>query len=169
MIRSLHCHCIVVQCTFAQQNWGTVLLYVKCPVSFLTLMIAGQHHYSLKRIVKHHTGQTCIQTSRATKNINQHVVPRAQNFLSPPQMPQNGHKCNKTAFVLNRMKKEPDESMKWKGSCVSTLIMIIFPIAVSARLIWEHVFSPQTDCSRDGKNPLYPAKIRSACRASTLD
>lgn len=66
-------------------------------------------------------------------------------------------------------KEEQDKSAKWKGSCVSTLIMVVCAITASARLIWENVFSPQIDRSRDGENPLYPAKMWSACWTSSVD
>lgn len=65
--------------------------------------------------------------------------------------------------------KEQDKSTKCKGSCVSALIMVVYAITAWARLIWENVFSLQTDRCRDGENPFDPAKIWCACWTRTVD
>lgn len=66
-------------------------------------------------------------------------------------------------------KEEEDKSTKWRGSCVSTLIMTVCAITVSTGLIWENVFFLQIDRSRDGENPCYPAKVWRVCWTSPLD
>lgn len=80
----------------------------------------------------------------------------------------SGHKvANATRPIF--WKEEQDNSTKWKGSCVSSLIMVVCAITASGRLIWENVFYLQIDRSRDGENPLNPAKMWSACWTSALD
>lgn len=147
------------------------------PVSFITLMITGQHHYSLHRTVGHNTARQGW-TARATIPINHLALPDTlcgeypENLMSPLRCLENEHSSSQKVTNATRpifWKEEQDKSAKWKGSCVSTLIMVVCAITASARLIWENVFSPQIDRSRDGENPLYPAKMWSACWTSTLD
>lgn len=95
-----------------------------------------------------------------------------ENLVSPLRCLENEHSSSQKVTNATRpifCEEEQDKSAKWKGSYVSTLIMVVCAITASARLIWENVFSPQIDRSRDGENPLYPAKMWSACWTSALD
>lgn len=147
------------------------------PVSFIVLMITGRHHYSLHGTVGHNTASQGW-TGRATIRINHLALPDTlcgeypENFMSLLRCLENEHSSSQKVTNATRSifwKEEQDKSTKWKGSCVSTLIMVVCAITASARLIWENVFSPQIDRSRDGENPLNPAKMWSACWTSALD
>lgn len=146
------------------------------PVSFIILMITDPHHYSHHRPVGHNTvGQGW--TVRAMTDINHLALPDtlcAWKLQSPLRCLKNEHSrgqkvTNRAKTIFCVWKDEQDKRAKWKGSCVSTLIMIVCAITASARLIWENVFSPQIDRSRDGENPLDPAKMWRVCWTSTLD
>ncbi len=95
-----------------------------------------------------------------------------ENLMSPLRCLENEHSSSQKVTNATRpifWKEEQDKSAKWKGSHVSTLIMVVCAITASARLIRENVFSPQIDRSRDGESPLHPAKMWFACWTSTLD
>lgn len=149
-------------------------------VPSITLMITGQHHYSQQHRTLGHNAAAPGRAAKALMDIHHPALPDTlwENTQRTPCHRSDASKMSTLVVKRSQMQQGPsffswkgeqDKSAKWKGSCVSTLIMVVWAITASARLIGENVFSPQIDRSRDGENPLDPAKMWSVCSTSALD